>query len=278
MVRILTDTAADITAAEAAAMQVTLIPLEITFEDGPCPQLEEADFARFYQRLATCSRLPQTSRPAPQAYLDVYQDAARCGDNVVALCISSGLSGTYESAAAAQRMCGGGHVHVVDTHQAILTQRMLVEEAVRLRDAGASAADIAQHIIDLRDRVVVCGVVGTLRYLRKGGRIPASLALMGEMMSIKPVIVLRDKTLTAMGKVRGYASGMAMLHRYMEEDGFDPDRPVYFGYTSDPALGRQLQAQTAAKYGLRDTRLHPIGGVIGTHCGTGCMAVAYFRK
>lgn len=278
MVRILTDTASDLTFTEAMRMRVTLVPLDIHFEDGPCPQRDEADFAEFYRRLQACTSLPQTSRPSPQVYLDAFLEAECCNDDIIALCVSGGLSGTYESAVAAQQMSGYERIHVIDTRQAILTQRMLVEEAGRLRDEGASAAEIIRQITALREKVCVCGVVGTLKYLRKGGRIPASLAVLGDMLRIKPVIVLTGGTLTAMGKVRSYASGMDILHRRMEQDGFDPARPVLFGYTSDPALGRQLMEATREKYNLAHTALYPIGGIIGTHCGTGCMAVAYFRK
>lgn len=278
MVRIVTDTASDITYAQAMAMRVTLVSLDINFEDGPQPQRDEEDFTEFYRRLATCEHLPQTSRPSPQAYMDVYLEAECCDEDVVVLCVSGGLSGTYESAVAAKNMCGYQRVHVIDTHQAILTQRMLVEEAVRLRNKGCTAREIVQHILSLRDKVRVCGVVGTLKFLRKGGRIPASLAVLGEMLHVKPVIILKDTMLSAMGKVRGYVQGMSMLHKQMEQDGFDASRPVYFGYTSDPALGKQLCQATVEKYGLQETRMHPIGGIIGTHCGTDCMAVAYFMK
>ena len=278
MVRIVTDTASDITYAQAMAMRVTLVSLDINFDDGPQSQRDEEDFAEFYRRLVACDHLPQTSRPSPQAYLDAYLEAECCDDDVVVLCVSGGLSGTYESAVAAKDMCGYERVHVIDTHQAILTQRMLVEEAVRLRNKGCKAADIARQIRELRDKVCVCGVVGTLKYLRKGGRIPASLAALGDMLHVKPVIILRDKTLTSMGKVRSYTSGISMLHKQMAEDGFDPARTVYFGYTSDPALGEQLRRATTDKFGLQSTQTYPIGGIIGTHCGTDCMAVAYFKQ
>jgi len=278
MLRIVTDSASDITADQAKAMSVDIVSLEINFDDGPCPQTTEEDFVLFYERLKTCENLPVTSRPSPQDYLEIYLDAKAKGDEVLVLTVSSGLSGTIETAVVAKEMAEYGDIHIVDTHQAILSQRILVEKAVQLRSEGKKAAEIADLIKKIRDDVVVCGVVGTLKYLQKGGRVPASMALLGQMMNIKPVIVLEDKILKQLGKARGYAAGMALLHKRMEADGWDPDEPILFGYTSDRQFGEQLMQKTCEKHNVKQSALYPVGGIIGTHCGTDCMAVAYLKK
>jgi len=275
MIRIVTDTASDITRSQAERMGIDLVEIPITFEDGPCAQAEEKDFETFYERLKTCAHLPVTSRPTPDAYRKIYEQARRDGDDVVVLTLSSGLSGTYDSALMAQKMAGYDRVHVVDTHQAILAQRMLVECAVDLRSEGYSAADIARLITQRRDQVMVCGLVGSLKYLHMGGRIPASLALAGKMLHIKPVIVLKDKILQSAGKVRGAKAGTAALHKLMEEAGVNKAYPLYFGYTSDRELGDAFMQATREKYPSCKATMHPIGGIIGTHCGMDCMAVAF---
>ena len=277
MIRIVTDTASDITVEQAADMNIDLVPLDITFEDGPCPQNTESDFALFYQRLEKCENLPITSRPSPEAYLKIFEEAKAAGDEVLVLTLSSGLSGTCESALMAQKMANYNGVYVVDTHQAILTQRILVEHAFKMRDEGYGAREIADKITALRDKVVVCGVVDTLKYLQKGGRIPASLARIGTFLHIKPVIVLEDKILKTLGKARGREAGIAMLFKRMEQDGFNRAYPCYVGYTSNRVLVEKFQQQLIDRYGSLTTRMHPIGGIIGTHCGTDCIAVAYVK-
>ena len=277
MIRIVTDSASDITRSQAAELNIHVVQLEITFEDGACPHETEEDIERFYERLIACKNLPTTSRPSPEAYMRIIEEAKAAGDDVLILTLSSGLSGTYESAVQAKEMAEYDRVRVVDTHQAILTQRILVEEAVRLRGEGHSLNAIADAIEAMRDRVVVCGVVDTLVYLRKGGRIPASLAVIGEALHIKPVIVLEDKILKTMGKVRGRKHGVNLLYKRMEEDNFDRNHTVYFGYTSDKAIVEDFARETIARYGLTDTRMHAVGGIIGTHCGTSCIAVAYIK-
>ena len=278
MLRIVTDTASDITLEQAHDMNIDVASLEITFEDGPAPQRTVEDFQRFYERLETCDKLPVTSRTAPEEYLKVFQQAKEAGDDVLVITLSSGLSGTIDSAKMAREIASYDRIEVVDSHQAILTQRMLVELAVNLREEGYQLQEIAQRVKEMRDQVVVCGVVGTLKYLQKGGRIPASLATLGTLLRIKPVIVLEDKILKQLGKARGHDAGEAMLYKRMEQDGFNKAYPVYFGYTSNRELTEKFMQQTKERYGLTQTRLYPIGGVIGTHCGTDCVAVAYFKK
>ena len=277
MLRIITDTASDITIEQAKEMNIDIASLEITFEDGPAPQKTEADFKRFYERLETCEKLPVTSRTAPEEYLKVFWDAKAAGDDVLVITLSSGLSGTIDSARMAKEIAEYDRIEIVDSQQAILTQRMLVEYAVKLREEGYQLQEIAERVKEMRDKVVVCGVVDTLKFLQKGGRIPASLAAMGTLLRIKPVIVLEDKILKQLGKARGQDAGVAMLYKRMEQDGFNKAYPVYFGYTSNHEITEKFMQETKERYGLTQTRMFPIGGVIGTHCGTNCVAVAYVK-
>ena len=278
MLRIITDSAADITVEQAEQLNIDLASLEITFEDGPAPQKTEDDFRRFYERLEKCEKLPVTSRTAPEEYLKVFWDAKAAGDDVLVITLSGGLSGTVDSAGMAKEIAEYDRIEIVDSHQAILTQRMLVEHAVKLREDGYQLHEIAQSVKELREKLVVCGVVDTLKYLQKGGRIPASLAAVGTLLRIKPVIVLEEKILKQLGKARGHDAGVAMLYKRMEQDNFNKAYPVYFGYTSNREMAEQFMQQTRERYGLTQTRLFPIGGVIGTHCGTNCVAVAYVKN
>ncbi|MDD6040990.1 MAG: DegV family protein, partial [Clostridia bacterium] len=197
---------------------------------------------------------------------------------VLVITLSGGLSGTVDSARMAKQIADYDKIEVVDSHQAILTQRMLVEQSVKLREEGYQLQEIVQRIKNTRDQVVVCGVVDTLKYLQKGGRIPASLGTLGTLLRIKPVIILQDRVLKQLGKARGHDAGEEMLYKHMEQDGINKAYPVYFGYTSDRELAERFMQRTRERFGLTQTRLFPIGGVIGTHCGTRCVAVAYVKR
>lgn len=279
MLHIVTDTASDITGQQAEEMGIDLVSLTITFEDGVCFQGNEENFAPFYEKLKGSDILPKTSRPSPELYLKIFERAKAAGDEVLVLTISGGLSGTAESARLAKEMAGYERIYVVDTHQAIIAQRMLVEYALKLCREQVDIEEIVRKIEEVRDQIVVCGVVDTLVYLKKGGRIPAGLAVLGEALHIKPVIVLEDRILKTMAKVRGRKAGIDKLYDRVEHDGIDPDFPVYFGYTSNRGIVADFMKETEAKYQLNGRcSLYPIGGIIGTHCGTDCIAIAYKKQ
>lgn len=280
MLQIVTDSAADITLDEAKALGVHIVPLTITFSDGECPQETEKDFVTFYERLEKCEELPSTSQPSPEKYLEIYEAAKAAGDEVLVLALSGGLSGTVNAARLAADMCEYDRIYVCDTHQAIIAQRMMVEYAVKLRDEGKSLEDIVQKMLAIRDRVTVSGVVDTLKYLKKGGRIPASLAMLGTALNLKPIIALQDTKLITIGKAMGRNAGKKMLYERFEKYEPDEEFPIYFGYTSNREFGEKFMTETIEKYKLEgyETRMFPVGGIIGTHVGDKCIAICYVSK
>lgn len=276
--RIITDTAADITTEEAKALDITLVPLTIRFGEEEVPMDTEADFKAFFDRLDEVKTLPATSQPSPELYLEQFLDAKAQGDEVLVLTLSGGLSGTINSAQLAKEMSGYEPITIIDTRQAIITQRMLVERAVLRRAQGVSRDAIAREIQEAKDRLVVCGVLDTLTFLRKGGRIPPTFDIIGNALRIKPIIELKDGALIKLGLVRGASKGKEMLWREYEEAEIDTTWPVCTGYTFDRAAGEAFRQETMARFGLTDCPFYPVGGVIGTHVGKNCLALAFVKK
>ncbi len=276
--RIITDTASDITKDKAEELGVTVIPISIKFGEEEMPMGSEEDFHRFFRRLAVEKELPTTSQPSPELYLREYEEAREKGEDVLVLTLSSGLSGTINAAALAKEMCGYERIFIVDTRQAIITQRMLVEYAVREREKGTKIESIVEGILEVRDRMVVCGVLDTLTYLRKGGRIPPTFDVIGNVLKIKPVIELKDGILVKLGIARGGRKGKEYLYHEYEAFEIDQDWPVITGYTYDRESGEKFQKETQERYHLEECPLWPVGGVIGTHVGENCIALAFVRK
>ena len=278
MIQIVTDSASDITLKQAEEMNVQIVPLTILFEDGVCPQETDEDFQIFYEKLIKENGLPKTSQPTPNKYLEIFRLAKEVGDEVLVITLSGGLSGTVQSAKLAKDLAGYERIEIIDSKQAILTQRMLVEYAVKLRDEGKTLDEITALVLKQREKLTVFGILDTLTYLKKGGRIPASMALLGNLLRIKPVIILKNSVLEQLGKARGRRDGLKMLCTQMEEAEIDLDFPVYFGYTLDPEPTKQFQMEMEQKFQLKNTKLYPVGGVIGTHVGPNCVAVAFAVK
>lgn len=275
---IITDSASDITEKEAEEMDIRLVWLKTKFSDGDFPMKTEEDFCRFFDKLAEEKDLPMTSQPSPEEYLEFFEEAKSKGEEVLVLTLSSGLSGTINAANLAKQMSEYDKIWIIDSEQAIITQRFLVQKAVELRKEGKTTEDIVEILEDLKKRVTVCGMLDTLTYLRKGGRIPAALAVVGNMLHIKPVIELKDKTLTMLGKARGRSGGMKYLWKEFESYDIDREEPVYFGYTSDREIGEKFMMDTVEKYGLKNYKLYPVGGIIGTHVGPACVAISFVKK
>ena len=280
MIQIITDSASDITLRQAQELNVHIVPVHIQFPDGPCPQETDEDLAAFYDRLIRAEELPTTSQPTPNEYLRLFEAAESAGDDVLVLTLSGGLSGTVGAARIAADLSGYERIRVVDTRLAISAQRILTEYAVKLRDSGMAIDDMVAELEAFLPRITVYGVIDTLTYLRKGGRIPASLSVLGNALRIKPVIILEDGILKTIGKGLGHGGGKKLLWQRFEENAPDPAFPMYFIYTSDREMGRKFMEETVEKYGLQDfrTELIPIGGVIGTHLGTCGVGVSYVTK
>ena len=144
MIRIVTDSAADLTAAELSLPGIFVVPLSVTFADGTT-QLDDGTMTKdeFFVRLAEDSKLPRTSQPSPASFMQVYEDAAAAGDEVLVITIGQKLSGTYQCAHLAAADVGL-QAHIVDSEAASQAEALLVREAVRLRDEeGLTAEDFS---------------------------------------------------------------------------------------------------------------------------------------
>ena len=280
MIKIVTDTGSDITHVEAKASGIESLELSITFSEFPYDIRNDVDFSVFYANLVKAKNLPTTSQVTPAQYLDVFNDAKEKGEEVLVITLSGGLSGTYQSAMMAKEECGYDRIAVIDSRQAIMPQRVLVEYAIKLREEGKNLAEIEQAITDLRERLVVFGMLDTLTYLKKGGRVPPAMALIGNVLSIKPVIILQGGVLEALGKVRGLQAGKQAIWKQLEKEGYDENWPLYFGHTNLETRGREFMQETITKFNLKEEncKLLPIGGVIGTHLGPGALLLGCMRK
>ena len=278
MIRIVTDTGSDITYLGAKDAGVEVVELDIKFDEFPYDYRNDLDFKVFYENLGKAKKLPSTSQVTPAQYLEIYNDAKEKGDEILVLTLSGGLSGTFSSATMAKEECGYDKITIIDTRQAITSQYAMTEYAVKLRDEGKSLAEIEKAIIPVRDKMNLTACLDTLTYLKKGGRVPPALALIGNIIKIKPVIYLKDGKIEPLDKVRGFQAGMKTIWDKLEKDGFDDSViPVCFGHTNDPERGQTFMDETVKKFGIKNHKLVSVGGVIGTHAGPGSVVVTYVQ-
>lgn len=278
-VRIITDSTSDISLDQAKKLGITIVPLKVIFGDKEYKEGIEITMDKFYEMLGKAEKLPTTSQPAPDEFLVHFNQAKEAGDSVVVIVISSKLSGTYQSACIAKEMSGHSQIYIVDSMNAITGLRLLVDHAIKLKDQGISAEQIADTLEKLKDRIVLLAAVDTLEYLHKGGRLSKSSAILGTLLKFKPIINVKDGVVGVVGKERGTNKAIARTMELIEEFGsIDTSLPVYFGYTADDAKSIILRENVVEKYSLKDESLFPVGCVVGTHVGPGACVITYFKK
>ncbi len=280
MIRILTDSASDILPAEAEQLGVTVIPLNVTLEDGTVLR-DGVDMtpSAYYEILAGCRKLPTTSQPSPELFENFFLEAAAAGDEVIGIFLSHALSGTYQCAKLAADMANVDNVLFVDSGHVCLSEALLVRLAVQLRDSGKTAGQIAAILEHAKEHLHLVAAIDDLKYLRKGGRLPAAVAVAGGMLGIKPLITIQDGRVAMAGKARGLPGAYVALFKKVEEmGGINPAFPALAGYTVSPREVTPIQTYLRDNLQQEDLLVRQIGCVIGTHAGPGAFGIAFFDK
>lgn len=278
-VRIIIDSASDLTKEQADALGVIFLPLKTIFGEEEFLDGITLSHRQFYEKLIESDCMPTTSQIPPHDYETVYKEVRAAGDTAVVITLSSRLSGSYQSANIAR----DGYedcIWLVDSENVCLGEQILVQYACRLQKSGKSAAEIAAALDQRKKDVRVIALLDTLEYLKRGGRISGAAALAGNLLSIKPVIAIVDGEVAILGKARGSKNGNNMLREEVKNSGgIDFTMPFCLGYTGlDDALLQKYIADSEAlwKDQTTDLPISTIGSTIGTHTGPGGICVSFF--
>ena len=239
-VHLIVDSTADVS--EAIRPRLTVVPLTVHF--GSEEYIDGVTISKqaFYEKLIESDVLPSTSQATPVAFAEVFAGIAQRGESAVVLTISSRLSGTCQSAMIAAADYPG--IYVVDSQSAATGTGILAELALRLIDGGMSAADVAARLEAERENVCLVALLDTLEYLKRGGRISKAAAFAGSMLSIKPVISLRQGEVVVLGKARGSRRGNNLLAAQIDaRANHDADL-----YTADKQMADDAIASAKAWY------------------------------
>lgn len=282
-VKIIVDSASDIKVATAKEQGLLFAPLKtvlagVEYRDGI-----DITPDTFYDKLQANKELARTSQVNVGEFNALFEEAVKEGDEVLVITISSGLSGTYQSAAISASAYEG-KVFLVDSLSATAGEQILIAHAIALRDAGKSAAEICAALNELRKKARLFVRVQTLEYLKRGGRISKTAAFVGGMLHFMPVLTLNGEgKLETVGKARG----VRMSHKMMNDaiktaGGIDFSYPVaitYAGDLSDGTVDAYL-ADSKEIFGENEKELMigQLGCVIGTHTGPGAIVVSFVPK
>ncbi len=278
-IRIITDSAADLP--RPCCPEVTILPMAVTFGEEQFLDGVDLTHRQFYEKLIEGDALPTTSQINPAQFEEAFRQAVDAGENVVAILLSSKLSGTCQSARIAAEEFPG-RVFVVDSENATIGEQILVLRALSLADQGLDAAAVAGRLEAEKQDIRLVALLDTLEYLKRGGRISPSVALVGGLLSVKPVVAVERGEVVMLGKARGSKNGNNLLVQEIRKtSGVDFDRPYLLGYTGlEDSLLQKYIADSAALWTEHTDALPigTIGGTIGAHVGPGAVAVAFFQQ
>ena len=273
-VRIVTDSSCDLTDEEVAAGGIEVVPLSIRFGADELEDRTELSVEAFYERLGSSDVLPETAAPAPGKFEAAFRRQQAAGaDAVVCINLSSGLSATMQSARnAATAVAGDLPVHVVDSRSITAGLGTQVRLAAQAAADGAGPDEVVALVEDLVRRTHVIGALDTLDNLKKGGRIGGAQALLGSLLSIKPILDLSSGETQEAGRARTRRKALETLRDRVVEHGEVTELHVVHGFAPDVDAMVDL---LAAHHPRDEIRIGTIGPVIGTHAGPRVMGVTW---
>lgn len=274
-IRIVTDSTADLTVEQARDLEITVVPLTVFFGDDSYLDNVELDNAAFYQKLQVSKELPRTSQPSPAAFQEAYIRLINEGaDGILSVHLSSELSGTYQSACTARDSLPDDvkkvPIEIVDSQSISVGMGYPLLKAVEEVRQGQSLEEIKEHLLDRLARTRILAVLDTLEFLKRGGRIGTARAMLGNMLSVKPIVSLKDGKVVPVEQPRTRSKAYARVAQLVQDMG--PLEHLYIAEASEE-VGKQLIETLKTVY-ADPIQTCKLGGVLGTHTGPGTAAIS----
>ncbi len=273
-IRVITDSACDLPEEIVGRLDIDIVSLTIRFGDEEYVDRVDLSPAQFWAKCKASKVLPETAAPSPGAFQAAYERALATGyDGVLVVTLSAALSATNQSAVlAAQSVAGTIDVRVVDTKAVSMAQGLLAMDVAELARTGADLDELERRATSLVDRVGVCGTLDTLEHLVKGGRVGGARALIGQVLSIKPLLALKDGVVAEAGRQRTRAKALAAVAAVARSHAPLARIAIVHGDANDVGAIIEMVRNIPTAEPLIVT---DIGPVVGTHGGPRIVAVCW---
>ncbi len=275
-VAIVTDSTAYLPPDLVEKYHLTIVPQvlvwgEETFQDGIDITPEQ-----FYARLEKATIMPKSSQASPATFEEIYDDLLGQGCEVLAVLISSILSGTVNSAVQAKEKFPGAAIEIVDSYTTAMAMGFQALEAAKAAESGASLAECKSVALKAQEHSGVVFAVDTLEFLHRGGRIGGGKRFMGTALSIKPILEVKDGMVEAVEQVRTRKKSLLRLLDILEER-IAGRQPVHLAtlHANAPEEARQLLADANGRFGAVESIFSEVSPVIGANAGPGTVGLAY---
>jgi DegV family protein with EDD domain len=273
VIKIVTDSTADLPSQLAEELGITVVPVYVRFGEQVYRDRVDISEDEFYERLTHDPVHPNTTQPTPQDFADVYQKLSQEADGIVSIHVSGKLSGTCNSALMAKGMLETEcPIEVIDSETLSMSLGLTAIVAAQMAKAGESLDKVVEETKQAIHKIHLFALLDTLEYLKRGGRIGKVKALLGSVLNVKPMLAVKDGELVPVGQVRTRAKGIDKLFDFVKNTADIQDLAVVYNTTPDEA--QNLAERIGSVFDREKIRLARLGPGLGVHGGPGAMIVA----
>ena len=278
-IRIITDSTSDIAHEQARQMGLETQPLAVHFGEQTYLDGVELSPEAFYEKLIHSQALPTTSQVSVGDFEQLFSRIIAQGDDIVGIFLSSKLSGTYQAAVIARQELNSDRIFLVDSLNVTLGLSLLIHRACTLRDEGLGAAEIAAALEQEKANIRLLAYIDTLKYLKMGGRLSSTGAVVGTLLSIKPIIEVKGGEVVVVKKERGITRAFEWIVTQAIMDKAYTNNRIHVGHAANKTHMEELIRLLERSDGRHAYPIFSceIGTVVGTHAGPGCVGIAYFK-
>ena len=272
-IKVVTNSTADLPPQLARELGISVVPVYVRFGDEVYRDRVDISEDEFYQRLLQDPIHPSTTQPPPQDFVDVYKDLARKADGIISIHITSKLSGTYNSALNGKELVGEGcPIEVIDSQALSMGLGQLAIVASTIAESGKNLQEVVEGVKQVIPSIHLLGLLDTLKYLALGGRIGKVQALLGSVLSVKPLLTVKDGELVPVGRVRSRTKGIDMLFDFVKNAVDIQDVAIVHNTTPDEA--QALIERMGSILPKERIILARLGPALGVHAGPDILFVA----
>lgn len=270
-VAVVTDSTADLPAALTERYEIAMVPLVVNWDGQTYRDKLDLSTAEFYRRLRTSKSLPKTGAPSLASFESTFREQLQQHSDVICINLAGRLSGTYEVAKRAAQSVAPDHIWVIDSSSVSICMAWLVELTARLAQQGREPLEIVNEVEDARGRLRIVALLETLEFLQRGGRIGRAAALAGTLLSVKPILSVKDGEVAPVERVRTMQSALRRLVELVVGLGPVERLGVIDGDAATNAT--QVAGQLHAHFPDLEIDRGELGPVVGTHGGPGVVGV-----
>ena len=272
-VRIVTDSLSDITGDLTEELGIDVVPLYVRFGEKVYRDRVEMTTDEFYRKLVQDVTLPTTTQPPPGDFFNVFNKLAKETDEILVIVVSSKLSGTYQSALQAKNLMESKcRIEIIDSLTVAMGLGLVVISAAKKAQAGASLDELVDSVHKAMSRSHLIMFFDTLKYLAKGGRIGKAQGFLGSMLSVKPILTVKDGEMAPLTRVRSRAAGMEYLSKFVA--GFSGIEKLAVEYATTPDDADSLIGRLSSVFPKERIFRSVISPVLGTYAGPDAIAVS----